>query len=157
MRLHLSSTIISLHRYPSTSIREHVDRGLSERGHRSRLRREVISAVSPQRFPHSTLISSNNVSQTSQLFRKDGCWKEVSKRGKMVKNTPPLPPFHSSSTPLISLFSLSSPESDYADLIVFEEFFYIVYILPYRRTCQTLELSQHFSTPNHRRWKKKVA
>lgn len=31
---------------------------------------EVISAVSPQRFPHSALISSNNVSQTFQLLRK---------------------------------------------------------------------------------------
>lgn len=53
------------------------------------LRREVISAVSPQRFPHSTLISSNNVSQTFQLFRKMGGWKEVSERGKKVENASP--------------------------------------------------------------------
>lgn len=39
---------------------------------RGRLRRKVISAVSPQRFPHSTVISSNNVSQTFQLLRRMG-------------------------------------------------------------------------------------
>lgn len=83
-----------LHCQPSPPLVLHLNQRtcgqeLGEREHRRRLRREVISAVSPQRFPHSTLISSNNVSQTFQLFRRNGGWKEASKGGKKVKHTSP--------------------------------------------------------------------
>ena len=54
-----------------------------------RLRTEVISAVSPQRFPHSTLISSNNVSQTFQLFKKGWRLKGSGREGQDGEEYPP--------------------------------------------------------------------
>lgn len=92
-----------------------------------RPRREVISAVSPQRFPHSTLISSNNVSQTSQLFRRDGGWKEVRNGGQGGGECVPFSSllFH---TINLSFLTVVSKKSDYGDLIVSEELLYCWYL-----------------------------
>ena len=122
-----------------------------------RLRREVISAVSPQRFPHSTLISSNNVSQTFQLFKKMGAERKWA-RGARWWRIRPLP--RSSSTPLIFLFSLSSPESDYGDLIVFDEFLWFVYFFFYfmrgvvkLRKCRSAAFLLHHINHRHDIWR----
>lgn len=58
---------------------------------RGRLRRKVISAVSPQRFPHSTVISSNNVSQSFQLLRRMGAERRHAGATRWLGFRPPAP------------------------------------------------------------------
>lgn len=88
---------------------------------RGRLRVQVISAVSPQRFPHSALISSNNVSQTFQLLRKRWGLKGRERGGPGENSSPSLLLFHTINLSFLAIVLWKKKyRSDYVDLIVSE-------------------------------------
>lgn len=82
---------------------------------------EVISAVSPQRFPHSALISSNNVSQTFQLLRKRWGLKGRERGGPEENSSPSPLLFHTINLSFLAVvLRKKKTQSDYGDLIVSE-------------------------------------
>lgn len=112
-QLHLSDTPTAITPYPPSSCRPVsqnagtvVQPKRPER--RGRLRRKVISAVSPQRFPHSTVISSNNVSQSSQLLRRMGAERRHAEATRWLGIHPPHPTQHFA--PLIFLSTVLASE-----------------------------------------------